>query len=376
MSAVTDEVDPSGIWDAVVGQPAAVAHLRRAAAAPVHAYLFVGPPGSTKDEAARAFAAAVLGADGGEPVDPSSRDARLALAGAHPDVREVQRSGPAISFDEARDIVRLAALAPIEGSRKLMILHEFHLLRPEGAALLLKTIEEPPASTTFIVLADFVPPELVTISSRCVRVEFCPLPDDVLQAQLLTAGVDADTAARAVASAGGDLTRARLLAVDPALAERRSAFARLPRSLDGSGTTVMRAVEDLLARIDGASAPLAGVHAREVADLDARIEQLGERGSGRKILEERHKRELRRHRTDELRSGLAVLAGAYRDALISGDAQRPEDAVAAVHRIHESIEALERNPNEQLLLQSLIWSLPPLPSAQSGAAQLAGSPAT
>jgi len=346
----------TGLWDAVVGQPAALAHLRRAAAGPVHAYLLVGPPGSTKDEAARAFAAAALVADASTAA--TSRDARLALAGAHPDVREVRRTGPAISAEQAREIVRLAALAPVEGARKVMILYEFHLLRPEGAALLLKTIEEPPASTIFIVLADFVPPDLITIASRCVRIEFGAIADDVLHERLLAEGVDAAVVGTVVAAAGGDLARARLLAADPALAERRTTFATLPQRLDGSGAAVLREVDDLLARIEAASAPLAALHAAEVADLDARIDQLGERGSGRKLLEERHKRELRRHRTDELRNGLAVLAGAYRDSLVIGNAHRPDDAAAAVHRISETVEAMERNPNEQLLLQSLLWSLP------------------
>jgi len=45
-----------------------------------------------------------------------------------------------------------------------------HLLRPEGAALLLKTIEEPPPSTMFLILCDYVPNDLITISSRCVRI--------------------------------------------------------------------------------------------------------------------------------------------------------------------------------------------------------------
>ena len=65
------------VWDAVVGQPRAVDQLSRAAVNPVHAYLFVGPAGSTKHEAARAFAALLLvGHD-----EPDARDARLALAG-------------------------------------------------------------------------------------------------------------------------------------------------------------------------------------------------------------------------------------------------------------------------------------------------------
>src|SRR5262245_32187998 len=137
----------ASVWDAVVGQTAAVARLQLAVAAPVHAYLFVGPAGSTKRQAARAFAALLL-TDGVD--DPSLRDAELALRGEHPDVREVTRVGAMISFDQAREIVRTASLAPTEGDRKVMILDEFHLLRPEGAALLLKTIEEPPASTIFI----------------------------------------------------------------------------------------------------------------------------------------------------------------------------------------------------------------------------------
>ena len=143
----------ASIWDAVVGQPRAVERLIRAADQPVHAYLFVGPAGSTKTQAARAFAALLIGGVD----DPEARDARLALAGMHPDIREIERSGPAISVDQSREIVRLSSLAPIESDRKVMILAEFHLLLPQGAALLLKTIEEPPPSTIFIVLADFVP---------------------------------------------------------------------------------------------------------------------------------------------------------------------------------------------------------------------------
>ena len=144
--------DDGSVWADVVGQDRAVDALRRAAVAPVHAYLFVGPPGSTKDEAARAFAALLL--TGSETAD--TRDARLALAGEHPDVREVVRIGPAIAAEQAAEIVRQAALAPVEGSRKVLILHEFHLLDAVGAGRLLKTVEEPPASAHFIVLADFV----------------------------------------------------------------------------------------------------------------------------------------------------------------------------------------------------------------------------
>ena len=72
-----------------------------------------------------------------------------------------------------------------------------------------------------------------------------------------------------------------MLASDPELADRRRAFASAPRQLDGSGATVMRIVDDLLARIEAAATPLAERHAAEVAELDEQIARYGERGSGK-----------------------------------------------------------------------------------------------
>jgi DNA polymerase-3 subunit delta' len=345
------------VWDGVIGQPRAVDQLTRAAAAPVHAYLFVGPPGSTKDEAARAFAALLLaGVD-----DAEARDARLALAGEHPDVREIERVGAAISKDQVTDIIRNASLAPVEGTRKVMVLHEFHLLSSEAAARLLKTVEEPPPSTVFIVLADQITPELITIASRCVRIDFAVISPATIAEVLTSEGVSAESAQLAATAAEGNLTRARVLATDPGLVARRAAFASAPSRLDGTGATVVKLCNELNGLIDAAAAPLAARQADEATALEQRVAAVGERGSGRKQLEERHKRELRRHRIDELRSGLAVVAGTYRDALVVGQLTRPDSVVAAVRRVHHALEALDRNPNEMLLLQSLLLDLPSLP---------------
>jgi DNA polymerase-3 subunit delta' len=346
----------ASVWDAVVGQRRAVEQLVAAAVEPVHAYLFVGPPGCTKDEAAKAFAALVLaGID-----DPGARDARLALAGEHPDVRHVQRAGARISAEQVNEIIRTASMAPVEGRRTILVLHELHLLDAAAAARLLKTLEEPPAQTMFIVLADQVPMDLVTVASRCVRIEFAAIHPATIAARLVAEGVDPQAAERGAASAGGDLGRARLLAADPELMARRELFSSLPSRLDGTGTRVAALVAEVQAAIEQAAVPMAAVHEEEIVQLEARIAAVGERGSGRKQLEERHKRELRRHRTDELRSGLGTVAGAYRDALVADRMPRPEAAAAAVSRITQALEALERNPNETLLLQALLLDLPSL----------------
>ncbi len=349
---------PGPLWDDVVGQTNAIEQLRTAAAAgPVHAYLFVGPAGSTKLEAARAFAASLL--SGGESRD--QRDARLVLTGEHPDVREVRRVGASISADQAKEVVRVSSLAPTEGDRKVLILDEFHLLSPNGAAMMLKTIEEPPESTMFVILADFVPHDLITIASRCTRIDFRAISADVIAARLLTEGIDPASAMAASKSALGDLDRARVLATDPALAERRQAFAETPTTLNGTGAAAMRLAAHLLELIDAAAEPLAARHASEIEELDARIKEHGERGSGKKQLEERHKRELRRHRTDELRSGLATMAAAYRDRAVAAATDGTSDAtsdVAAVERIHAALAEFERNPNERLLVEALLLDLP------------------
>ncbi|MEO1057664.1 MAG: hypothetical protein AAFY28_12185 [Actinomycetota bacterium] len=345
----------SSIWDDVVGQSAAIAQLERAAAhGPVHAYLFVGPAGSTKLEAARGFAALLL--SGG--TDVAHRDARLAIAGTHPDVREVRRTGAAISADQARDIVHVSSLAPAEGDRKVLILDEFHLLRPEGAALMLKTIEEPPPSTMFIVLADFVPHDLVTIASRCARIDFIGIPNDVVAARLVAEGVAPAAASAAARGALGDLGRARVLANDPELSARRAAFASAPHELDGTGAVAMRTARQLLDMIDDAAAPMTTRHAAEIEAFEEQTQQLGRAAGGRKPLDDRHRRELRRHRTDELRAGLAAMAATYRDTATNGGTTDVDGCAAAISRIGEAIEALERNPNERLLLEALLWSLP------------------
>ncbi|MFT4865185.1 MAG: DNA polymerase-3 subunit delta' [Ilumatobacter sp.] len=352
--------DPGSVWDDVVGQKPAVEHLRAAVErGPVHAYMFAGPAGSTKLEAARAFAASLM--SGGE--DREQRDARLILAGEHPDVREVQRVGASISADQAKEVVRVSSLAPAEGARKVLILDEFHLLSPNGAALMLKTIEEPPDSTMFVILCDFVPRDLITISSRCARIDFRTIGADVIAARLLTEGINPAGAMIASKAALGNLDRARVLATDPALAERRKAFLGAPGQLDGTGAVAMRLASELLALIDAAAAPLTAKHETEIIELDARIKEHGERGSGKKQLEERHKRELRRHRTDELRSGLATLASVYRDQALASTKPGSnrcdiEGCSDAVGQIHSALETMERNPNERLLLESLLWSLP------------------
>jgi DNA polymerase-3 subunit delta' len=366
-------VSPAGaVFDRLVGQPAAVAQLRAAVRAPVHAYLLAGPPGGGKRPAARAFAAAVLCPQGGcGECDVCVR----VLGGIHPDAVEVEREGAYISVAQAREIQRLALRTPNEGHRKVLILVDFHLVREAGPTLL-KIVEEPPASTIFVILAEHVPPELVTIASRCVRIDFGSLAPSELTAALVGEGVDPSLAASAAEAAGGRLDRARLLASDPGFEARRRTWRSLPHRLDGTGATVSVLASELAELLNSAAVgPLEARHAEERSALEERIDRSGERGAGRRQMQERHRRELRRLRADELRYGLALLAAAYRDALAKGAADAG-GCLRSLQAIQEAAEAIVRNPSESLFLQALLLKLTPLSDVRPAGADARYSPAT
>jgi DNA polymerase-3 subunit delta' len=341
-----------GLFDDVIGQDRAVAQLRAAARAPVHAYLLVGPPGSGKRAAARSFAAALLCAEGG---CGTCRDCRLAAAEQHPDLVVMERDGASISAEQCREMARLASLSPVEGRRRIIVAVDFHLVQ-DRAPILLKTIEEPPPGTVFVILADDTPPELTTIASRCVRIEFGPIPTTVLEAELTAGGIAQPVAAEIAEAAGGRLDRARLLASDPGFLNRRDVWRSVPRRLDGTGAAAAVVAAELLDVLETAAVdPLRARHAAEDDALEARVRQSGERGSGRKELADRHKRELRRLRTDELRFGLATLARVYRERLgTEGDVG---SSLAALAAIDDAARELVRNPHEPTLIQALLVRL-------------------
>jgi DNA polymerase-3 subunit delta' len=317
------------VWDSVVGQVKAVEQLHQLAINHVHAYLFVGPEGCGKDEAARAFASQLItGSD-----IATSREANLIMRGSFSDVIEVLREGAAVDKDEAEAIIRLATTTPTESKVKVVIVHEVHLMRDSAAARLLKTIEEPSEKVIFILLADQLVPSLATINSRCVVVQFV----------------------------ANNAYRERLLANDPQFAHRQEAFAQIPYKLDGSGATVALIVDEIFELIEQATTPLIAEQKKELEELEARVTLTGERGSGRKVLQDRHKRQLRKFNTDELRSGLSTIAGTYHSLIVSKTQYSDETKYHdAIHRIHKAMGSLGLNVNEELLLQSLFLHCPSL----------------
>ncbi len=362
---MAESVPVPALFEGVVGQPAAVAQLVAAARKPVHAYLLHGPPGSGKRAGARALAAALLCPEGGCGV---CNTCRRALAGTHPDLVTVERTGATLAVGDIRTIVTRAQRVPLEASRQVLVVTDAHLIG-DSAPALLKTLEEPPPATVFVLLADDLPANLATVISRCVQVPFGPVPEDAVVEWLVTRGTEQARAETVARASGGRLDRALLLVSDPGFVARQDQWRSVPARLDGTGAVAAVVADELLASVNEGLAPLREQQAKELADLGEQAEQVGARGvQGRKQIEDRHKREERRWRTEDLRFGLAILAGLYRDRLVAasgsglvagthGGAGESGRAARHVDAIGEASEALGRNANESLLMESLMVEL-------------------
>lgn len=311
-----------GVFGRLVGQPAAVHQLRRAAADPAgnaHSWLITGPPGSGRTLAAWAFAAALECPDAG---CGHCRSCQAVAAGTHPDVLRVAPEGLSLGVGEARALVSQVAAAPVSGPRRVICVEEADRLTEGAAAALLKPLEEPPEGVVFLLCAPSPLDLPVTIRSRCRALALRePASDDV--ARLLEAeGVDPAMAAFAARAAGGHVGRARHLATDESARTRRAEVLALPTRLR-SVAAAWTAAADLLEAVTR-EAGLAAA-ARDKAETARARTALGAPAGGRaprgtagalKELERTQRSRATRTQRDALDLALVDLAGLYRDVLV------------------------------------------------------------
>lgn len=366
-------------FDGIIGQPKVREFLRSCVSSDrvSHAYLFCGPAGSNKTQAAYAFARAIL-CEGDPCADCegcTSQACRHIVRKAHPDVHYLAPEGAqGYVVDQIRDVMADALLAPIQAKRKVYIIDRVDLLGTAAANAFLKTLEEPPSDVVLILLGRTRESVLPTIVSRCQVVPFRHIPASEAAGILVqNTGCTLPEASIAIEACGGSITKAADFLRSKERARLRltmtQALASLARAddLDVLGY----AAEVVLA----SKAPLDQVRQEQERVLDERSEFLQK--SALKTLETRHKRALSQASFELLRQMTSVAKSWLRDVeMICSGAERLVinvdcfDALRdcaertdlarvcrALMRVQAADEAISYNVSPQVSIEAMLFEI-------------------
>jgi DNA polymerase-3 subunit delta' len=312
------------IWDTLVGQKPAIEALSRAANGQgmSHAWLFTGPPGSGRSNAAIAFAGALQCTEGGCGV---CHACHTALAGSHADIAVIRTEKLSIGVDEVRDLVRRSALAPVGKRWQVLIVEDADRLTEQACNALLKAIEEPTPRTVWMLCAPTVEDVLTTIRSRCRLVTLTtPAPVDVAAFLERTMDILPTLAEYAARHSQGHIGRARALARDESVRNRRREIVAIPTRLTSLGAC-MQAAGQLVEAAKAEAEQITGeLDQREKVDLDAAygVVERGRRprdyGPALAALEKGQKTRAKRRILDVVDRALMDLVSVYRDSIAIG----------------------------------------------------------
>lgn len=385
------------IWDRLIGQSAIVddlsravddaEHIRRGEPGPgmTHAWLITGPPGSGRSTAATCFAAALACPEDGCGVCDACRTAPL---GGHPDVDVVTTATRSYGVDDARDLVTRSSMSPISSPWHVIVVEDADRLTPEAVNVLLKSLEEPPPHTVWILCAPSVEDVLPTIVSRTRHLALrTPSTPDVADLLVDSYGIDRAMASFAARASQGHIGRARALARDEHARLRRQEVLRSPLELSDVASCFTSAANLLGAATEDARAITDPLDAAEEQSL---LAEYGDGASGitkarlsrmmssaTKDMTKRQKSRRNRAVVDQVDRALVDLLGLYRDVLViqmDGDVElineemRPQiDRLASMSTTNDTGRRMEAiahcrdqiraNVTPQLALESLMVEL-------------------
>ena len=317
------------IFDTLVDQGETVAILQRAVTASrdstdesqdmTHAWLFTGPPGSGRSNAALAFAASLVCPSGG---CGSCVDCRTAQSGAHADVELIQTEGLSIKIDEIRELITRAAWTPSVATYRVVVMEDADRLTESAANALLKAIEEPSTRTIWLLCAPTITDVLPTIRSRTRNLTLRTPSAKAVSALLQGEGISTNLAEFAAAASQGHIGRARYLARDQAARDIRNDILKLPTTI----VDVASAFAAAARLVDAAKSQAeSDAEAKNDAEMASFKEAWGQQGTkvvagGAKAMKELEKEQKSRQTRmvrDYLDRALLDIATLYRDILLT-----------------------------------------------------------
>lgn len=211
------------------GQSAHIGRLRRefAGHAFSHAYLFAGPAGTGKKSVAQLCAMAALCRGENAPCGVCG-PCRRVLAGTHPDVHIVEPEAGKrdIGVGVMRKVLEEVSVRSFEGGTKVFLIPQADRMNPQAQNALLKTLEEPPENTVFLLVTDKPSALLSTVASRVRLIRFHPLTAEAAQRRLVALGMPQERARVAAAMSEGCVGQA-LTVGEETLQARRELTGRI-----------------------------------------------------------------------------------------------------------------------------------------------------
>ena len=342
----------ASVFDNLIDQAHVISILREAVSAAsdstnqsqemTHAWLFTGPPGSGRSNAALAFAAALVCRTGG---CNDCTDCKTALTGSHADVELIRTEGLSIKIDEVRELITRASWSPAVGNYRVVVIEDADRLTESAANALLKAIEEPGLRTVWLLCAPSSTDVLPTIRSR-TRSLVLRTPSIAAVAALLEkekfSPAMADFAARV---SQGHIGRARHLAKSEEARTRRQAILKISLII----TDIASAFKAAQVLVEAAKAEAEEeAERRDDVEISALKEAWGQQGSkltqggskAVKELEKEQKSRTTRMVRDYLDRALLDIATLYRDILLiqsnSSDSIINTDLIAEITKIAEA----------------------------------------
>lgn len=311
-----------------------------------HAYLFIGAESLGKKTLALRLAQVLNCPNLDEQGDPCGQciSCRQIQEGVFPDVRliEPESASEEVKVDQVRELSRWLSLAPYQSRWRIAVLVDFHQANEHAANALLKTLEEPAENVLLILTARSSADLLPTIISRCEVLKLRPVPVDILSDTLQKRGMGDEETSIYARISGGFPGKAIRLLEEPETAEHRTQRLAELMQLLAADRISRLAYADALSKFHKEAALVRS----EVLQVLAYWQLIW-----RDVLLTSYGADVAPQNPDQV------------DAIDQLSMQVPAEAsLAVVMKIQQTSEAVQRNANIRLAMESLLLSLPHLQS--------------
>ena len=317
------------VFNSLIDQPQVVQTLKDAVGSAninedasqvmTNTWLFTGPAGSGRSNAAIAFAAALVCEKGG---CSTCNSCISTILGTHADVELIKTQGLSIKIDEVRELITRASWKPSIANYRIVVIEDADRLTDSAANALLKVIEEPGLRTIWLLCAPTLTDVLPTIRSRCRHLALrTPSTKAITKLLIERDQIESKTAEFVAKASGGHIGRARRLALDATARQNRENILRLPLMIKDIASAY-KAAQFL---VDSAkSEAVADAEEKDQNEISKLKEAWGSTGSkmvtgGSKAIKELEKEQKSRSTRmvrDYLDRALLDLATLYRDIML------------------------------------------------------------